>query len=53
MERLYWEENDGKVRLEWDGKVQAMKMVTVIEIGSLYLEKRGEAVRLASLLSQF
>lgn len=47
VERLYSEGNDGEITIEIEPSSGLRKLVTAIDISSLYKEKRNNAIQLA------
>ena len=47
VERLYSESNDGEITIEIEPSSGLRKLVTAIDISSLYKEKRNNAIQLA------
>lgn len=47
FEVLYSEEGDGEIRIERDPLTGTSKLVTIVDIGTLYKEKRSKAILMA------
>ena len=44
QEVLYYEEGDGEIFSYFDQELKMLKVVTCIDISSLYQEKKGKAI---------
>jgi hypothetical protein len=52
QEILYFEPNDGEIFIYFDDKAQISKMVTCIDISTLFKEKKAKAINIANFLGQ-
>jgi hypothetical protein len=52
QEILYFEQGDGEIFIWADPQASQLKMVTCIDITSLYKEKRGKALAIIKFLCQ-
>jgi hypothetical protein len=49
---LYFEQGDGEIFIYYDIAAKTLKMVTCIDITSLYREKRGKALSVVNCMSK-